>query len=533
MEFKKNIYSKLFFTAIVSTMTLNFNVFADDTKAWNDYSFTGSSLPSIEYYNGISVLASDLIYTSKDRDNWTETFSPAINGSYNQVNVLKNEFIATGKDVQVVKSSDGENWSPLRLHNNISPKDINIIGDNYFWANSEKELSHSNNLLTWNKISIPTNEPIIKKVFVNDKCFISTGVSEYTFNNWVLDKDLTPISIELDASIDNISYLSETKTYVNIISEGSTGSKRLYCMTSNDGIEWEKSDLILNENQNDTMQADQFSIINLGGKIFLDLDNEIYVTSNNLTWDKISNYGNIKDLKYSGNYFYNISNLSDVFISQNGIDWSTHSLPNQINMLSTINIYNDMLFVVHTDFDSNQKIYKSTAYSYPLQSFNKAIPDIVKETSTSATSKEVEASTSKTIEETTESTLAVKEASTIKLQIGSTKLQFKDGSITDIVSPPIIVNNITMIPLRSVITAFDGSTEWNSESKKAIVKCDGKTIELWLDSKEAKIDGESFMLPEPFKLIKDTAMVPLRQVMENLGYEIEWIADNKSILIKY
>lgn len=535
MQSKKNIYFKLFFTAIVLVITLNFNVFANNTQAWNSYSFIGSSLPSIEYYNGVYVLASDLIYTSKDRENWTETFSPAINGSYNQINALNNEFIATGKEVQVVKSSDGENWLPLRLHNNISPKDINTIGENYFWTNSEEELSYSKNLLTWNKISIPTNEPIMKKVFVNDKCFISTGVNEYSLNHWILDKDLTPIPIKLGTSIDNISYLSETKTYVNIISEGSTGSKRLYCMTSNDGITWEKSDLILDENQTNTVQTDQFNIMNLGGKIFLNLDNEIYVTSNNLNWNKIRNYGNIKELKYSGSYFYNISNLTDVFISKNGIDWTVHSLPNEINILSTINIYNDVLFVVHTDFDNNSNMYKSTAYSYILQSFDKEISDIVKiiQTSEPSTSKAIEPDTNKAIEPNTEITTVLKEVKTIRLEIGSTKLQLTDGSMIDISSPALIVNDNTMIPLRSVITAFNGSTQWDSENKKATVKCNDKTIELVLGSKEAKIDGKIFVLPEPFKLVKDIGMVPLRPIMENLGYEIQWIADTKNILIMH
>lgn len=543
MKFKKNIYFNLFFTAIVLVMILNFNVIADDTQVWNSYSFTGSSLPSIEYYNGVHVLASDLIYTSKDRENWTETFSPAINGSYNQIKVLNNEFIATGKEVQIVKSSDGENWVPLRLHKNISPEDINTIGENYFWSSSEEELSYSKNLLTWNKITISTNEPIIKKVFVNDKCFISTGVNEYSLNNWVLDKNFTSIPIKLDALIDNISYLSETKTYINIISEGSTGSKRLYCMTSSDGISWEKSDLILEANQNSTVQAEQFNIINLGGKIFLNLDNEIYVTSNGLNWNKTNNYGNIMDLKYSGSYFYNISNLSDVFISKDGINWTTHSLPNEINILSTINIYDDVLFIVHTDFDNNQNMYKSTAYSYMIQSFDKDIPDIIKKIPTNevSTSKLIEPNTNKVtepntdtlIESNTEITTVLKEVKTIRLEIGSTKLQLTDGSIIDISSPPLIVNNNTIIPLRSVITAFNGSTQWDNENKKAIVKCNGKTIELVLDSKEAKIDGNIFMLPEPFKLLKETAMIPLRQVMENLGYEIQWVDDTKNILIMY
>ncbi len=522
-------------------LTLKFNIFAQENICWNAQSFSSKDIPDIAYMNGIFVLASELIYTSNDAKQWELTFSPAIDGFYNQVYVLNNQFIATGENVQPIKSEDGKTWTPIRLHENISTKDIKVIGDTFFWNDSPKSFSYSKNLLTWNNIPIPNEEEITDIKFINDKCFLSTKTSIGLINCWILNEDfiLEPLESSI-TSIDNICYLPETKSYININLSGVNLAKRLYIFTSADGIQWNETDFSINGNRNFDLEKFEFETLNLNDKIFLRLGNQNYVTSNGSIWFKINNLGNFKTLKYSGNYFYNINNSKDVFISKDGINWNNFSLPNEINPLSSINIYSSKLILNHIDYNSNDDMYLSTVYSHFINSYDENVQDITAD-NTDYSIGILGRQYTNTLDKGSEVSIETEDINQISLvfEIDSKKMKVLNSE-TKVVEEielsvePFIENNIVLFPLRDIITYLKGDLEWDSQLQTAKVNLNNKTLEIKITDNysEIKIDNNILDTSANAKIIDGHIMIPIRIVIEQFGFKAEWKAETKEIELK-
>lgn len=57
-------------------------------------------------------------------------------------------------------------------------------------------------------------------------------------------------------------------------------------------------------------------------------------------------------------------------------------------------------------------------------------------------------------------------------------------------------------------------------------------IELPVGAEYAKINGEYVQLDAPAKILNDRTMVPIRFVAEALGCEVEWLAKEKTVVIR-
>lgn len=101
-----------------------------------------------------------------------------------------------------------------------------------------------------------------------------------------------------------------------------------------------------------------------------------------------------------------------------------------------------------------------------------------------------------------------------------TKSEAKDGT--------------TFLPLRSIIEAMGGSIDWNSAEKKVSVECNGATLEFGIGSTKAEVNGvEKTMDEAPYTSKSGRTMMPLRFVAENLGCQVGWDGDTKTVTIQY
>ena len=98
---------------------------------------------------------------------------------------------------------------------------------------------------------------------------------------------------------------------------------------------------------------------------------------------------------------------------------------------------------------------------------------------------------------------------------------------------PLVVNNRTLIPIRAISEALGAKVSWDGNSACATIKKDGKTIELFIDSEDAYINDEPYVLDVPASLINNRTMVPIRFVAEALGTEVEWDQDTCTVEIFY
>lgn len=120
---------------------------------------------------------------------------------------------------------------------------------------------------------------------------------------------------------------------------------------------------------------------------------------------------------------------------------------------------------------------------------------------------------------------------TLVLTIGSSVMSV-DGRRATLDSPPIIREGRTLLPIRAVIEALEGSVGWDAVARKATVTLGTHTIEIWIGSNQARADGANVPLDVAAMIVNSRTLLPLRFVAENLGCIVTWDPVGRTVTIK-
>lgn len=112
--------------------------------------------------------------------------------------------------------------------------------------------------------------------------------------------------------------------------------------------------------------------------------------------------------------------------------------------------------------------------------------------------------------------------STISVTVDGTAVEFPDQK-------PIIWNDRTLVPIRFIAESLGYDVEWDSIENVAIID-DGR-VRLWIGTDKAELDGALVTLDTSSVLVNDRTMVPLRTVAETLDCTVDWIAKTKTVQI--
>ena len=120
---------------------------------------------------------------------------------------------------------------------------------------------------------------------------------------------------------------------------------------------------------------------------------------------------------------------------------------------------------------------------------------------------------------------------TLVLTIGSSVMSV-DGRRATLDSPPIIREGRTLLPIRAVIEALEGSVGWDAVARKATVTLGTHTIEIWIGSRQARVDGLNVSLDVAAMIVNSRTLLPLRFVAENLGGTVTWDPVGRTVTIE-
>jgi hypothetical protein len=103
---------------------------------------------------------------------------------------------------------------------------------------------------------------------------------------------------------------------------------------------------------------------------------------------------------------------------------------------------------------------------------------------------------------------------------------------------PVIVEGRTLVPIRAVIEAFDGSVAWDATERKVTVTLGENVLDLWIGKSAASLNGTSLPVdaanPRIIPVIMSgRTMLPLRFVAESLGIDVQYEATTKMITLTY
>ena len=87
---------------------------------------------------------------------------------------------------------------------------------------------------------------------------------------------------------------------------------------------------------------------------------------------------------------------------------------------------------------------------------------------------------------------------------------------------PLIRNDRTLLPIRAVVEAMGGRVEWEQSTKTVTLHNDGKTLKLRINQWYMWDQMGVIPIDTPPAIIGDRTMVPLRAVVEYFGAKVHW-----------
>ena len=96
---------------------------------------------------------------------------------------------------------------------------------------------------------------------------------------------------------------------------------------------------------------------------------------------------------------------------------------------------------------------------------------------------------------------------------------------------PVIVDGRTLVPVRGVFEALGFEVDWDGETRQAILTSNNYIVVVTIENAAFTTNGVNHTLDVPAQIIGGSTMLPLRAVLESVGYELEWNEAARTITI--
>lgn len=108
---------------------------------------------------------------------------------------------------------------------------------------------------------------------------------------------------------------------------------------------------------------------------------------------------------------------------------------------------------------------------------------------------------------------------------------FIDQSPLPLSAPAVIQNDRVLVPMRSIMEALGYEVVWSQTEESIKATKDHTTIFLTLDHPMARVNDTPVKLDTPTTLINETTMVPLRFVATHSGAAVRWDEKSQTVFI--
>jgi hypothetical protein len=106
-----------------------------------------------------------------------------------------------------------------------------------------------------------------------------------------------------------------------------------------------------------------------------------------------------------------------------------------------------------------------------------------------------------------------------------------DGDSVQFDQPPVITNEMVLVPLRGVFERLGATAVWASGSQMVRAQRGATSVALRIGSTQASVNRQPQVLDGPAVLVGDRTMVPLRFVSQALGADVRWDAATSTVRI--
>lgn len=106
-----------------------------------------------------------------------------------------------------------------------------------------------------------------------------------------------------------------------------------------------------------------------------------------------------------------------------------------------------------------------------------------------------------------------------------------DGYRVEFDVHPQLINDRTMVPMRAIFEELGATVYWDDSSKTVTAVKGSTTVSTTIGNDIITVNGRSKAIDTPPLILNDRTMVPVRFVSESLGYNVEWDGTNKKVII--
>jgi len=117
---------------------------------------------------------------------------------------------------------------------------------------------------------------------------------------------------------------------------------------------------------------------------------------------------------------------------------------------------------------------------------------------------------------------------------------FIDGRQLDCEVPPVIMNDITMVPLRAISEGLGMEVKWDDQNREVLIYNKEAAVPVFQSETgytedfdiKISLNGKRLNTGLPPVIVNGRTLVPLRAVSEGLGMEVQWNGEKRQVIIK-
>jgi len=96
---------------------------------------------------------------------------------------------------------------------------------------------------------------------------------------------------------------------------------------------------------------------------------------------------------------------------------------------------------------------------------------------------------------------------------------------------PTIIDGRTLVPVRGVFEELGFEVGWEGTTRQVTLTRPTHTVNLTIDQATFTTNQANHQLDVPAQIINDSTMLPLRAVVESVGYTLDWDGSTQTVLI--
>ncbi|REK74739.1 TraB/GumN family protein [Paenibacillus paeoniae] len=111
------------------------------------------------------------------------------------------------------------------------------------------------------------------------------------------------------------------------------------------------------------------------------------------------------------------------------------------------------------------------------------------------------------------------------------KVWINDDEVQFGANAPVVVNGTTLVPVRAVLESLGYALAWDEDEQVVVAEKYGFSIAVQIGNPVGGVNGASKELAIAPQILKGSTYVPIAFISEAIGYELKWDAASRTVLL--